>query len=194
MTFSSPFLEPGQVTFAISGTRSQDRPYAAAPQAAVGRAGAAGGSGGGRGWDATQRRLVSGADFTWPMAPGLDGKPVDMSQVPDNPHYIDHAATLFDPARKLEWVTALHSSRHLIYGYVFRREGLSVGCSTGAISPVKRSWCAPWRSAHSPTILRAGCFAQDGPMFGAPVALAACQIPEDRIALHSVLRARAGGL
>lgn len=56
------------------------------------------------------------------MADGLDGKSVDMSTIPDNPHFIDHPATLLDPSRRLEWVTVLNSDKKLIYGYVFRRE------------------------------------------------------------------------
>src|SRR5215475_8845724 len=92
-TIQAPFVEPGKLTFYISGTRSQNRPYAAAA--------AAGGRGG------NVRRIVSGADFTWPMSPGLDGKPVDMSVVPEDPHYTDHTATLLDPTRKLVWLAAL---------------------------------------------------------------------------------------
>ena len=108
-TLSAPFLKPGAVTIALSGNRSQNRPYVVnAPR-------------GGRGAQA-QRRLVSGKDFTWPIAPGLDGKPVDMSIIPDDPHYLDHATTLMDPTRKLEWVAALNTERRMIYGYVFRRE------------------------------------------------------------------------
>lgn len=45
-----------------------------------------------------------------------------MSVIPDNPHFTDHAATLMDPAQRLEWVTALNSEKKLVYGYVFRRE------------------------------------------------------------------------
>jgi hypothetical protein len=119
-TVSAPFVEPGQTTIALSGTRSQNRDYLA-NQAGRG-GGRAGNAGRGGNAPATQRRLVSGKDFTWPNAEGLDGTTVDMSAVPENPHFIDHAATLMDPARKLEWVTVLNSSKRLIYGYVFRRE------------------------------------------------------------------------
>jgi hypothetical protein len=42
--------------------------------------------------------------------------------MPDNPHFLDHAATLLDPSRRLEWVAALNTEKKLIYGYVFRRE------------------------------------------------------------------------
>jgi hypothetical protein len=55
------------------------------------------------------------------MAPGLDGQSVDLRQTPENPHYLDHATTLLDPTRDLEWVTALNPKRQLILGYVFRR-------------------------------------------------------------------------
>ena len=103
-TIGSPFLESGVTVVDVSGSRSRARPY----------------QGGGAG--ATQRRLVSGKDFTWPMAPGLDGANVDIRRAPENPHYLDHAVTLLDPSRRLEWVTALHPGKRLILGYVFKRE------------------------------------------------------------------------
>jgi len=109
-TVAAPFLQPGSSVIDLSGARSQTRPYVvnqAAPK---------------KGQNPTQRRLASGQDFTWPMAPDLSGKPTDLRQIPDNPHYLDHAATLLDPARKLEWVTSLNTSRRLVYGYIFRRE------------------------------------------------------------------------
>jgi hypothetical protein len=56
------------------------------------------------------------------MAEGLDGSKIDMSVIPDNPHYTDHAATLFDPSQRLEWITALNTEKKLVYGYVLRRE------------------------------------------------------------------------
>jgi hypothetical protein len=117
-TVNAPFLEPGQTTIAVSGTRSQNRDYLANQ---AGRGGRGGNAGRGNA-PATQRRLVSGKDFTWPMAEGLDGKSVDMSAMPDNPHFLDHTATLLDPSRRLEWVAALNTEKKLIYGYVFRRE------------------------------------------------------------------------
>ena len=119
-TVQAPFVEPGKTTFYVSGTRSQNRPYAAPAPAAGG--GGAGGAGGGGGRGGNVRRIVSGADFTWPMSPGLDGKPVDMSIVPDDPHYTDHTATLLDPKRKLVWLAALNTSRRSIFGYMLRRD------------------------------------------------------------------------
>src|SRR5262249_12860463 len=64
----------------------------------------------------------SGGDFTWPMAPGTDGKKIDLRAAPRETHYLDHATTLMDPSRALEWVTALHPGKRLVLGYVFKRE------------------------------------------------------------------------
>jgi len=55
------------------------------------------------------------------MAPGLDGKPINLRATPDAPHYLDHAATLIDPALEFGWTTALNPRRRLLLGYVFRR-------------------------------------------------------------------------
>ena len=102
-TIGSPFLESGVTVVDLSGSRSQTRPYEQVDNGPV------------------QRRLQPGKDFTWPMAPGIDGKPIDLRQTPANPHYLDHATTLLDPSRDLEWVTALNPKKRLIFGYVFRR-------------------------------------------------------------------------
>jgi hypothetical protein len=114
-TIMAPFLQPNVTTVYLSGTRSQNRDYR--PPAGQNPQ-----TGGGGGAGATQRRLVPGQDFTWPMAPGLDGKPVDLSSPPEDAHFLDHATTLLDPTRDFEWVAALNTSRHLVYGYVFRRQ------------------------------------------------------------------------
>ena len=102
-TLGSPFLESGATFVDLSGSRSRTRPYEKSGQGPV------------------QRRLTSGQDFKWPMAPGLDGKPVNIRETPQNPHYLDHATTLLDPGRELEWVTGINVKKHLILGYVFRR-------------------------------------------------------------------------
>lgn len=110
-TVSAPFLEP-EVSFVTqSSVRSQVRDYTRNQNNAAGRGGATNAN-------PSQRRLAPGQDFTWPMAPGLDGKMVDMSAVPVNPHYIDHTATLFDQANKHAWMTAINTRRHLVYGYI----------------------------------------------------------------------------
>jgi hypothetical protein len=136
-TIAAPFLKPGATTITLSGTRSQNRDYTATNPAgrgnnpganAPGRNANAGGppganapAGAGRGAQ-TQRRLAPGKDFTWPMAPGLNGEMVDLSIIPEDPHFVDHAATLMDPGRDLEFVAALNTEKRLAYGYVFRRE------------------------------------------------------------------------
>jgi hypothetical protein len=56
------------------------------------------------------------------MAPGLDGQTVDMSEMPENPHFIDHVATLMDPSKKLAWVASINPSKHMIYGYIFKSD------------------------------------------------------------------------
>src|SRR5438045_1816069 len=101
-TIGSPFLESGFTVVELSGKRSCTRTYE--------------GAGSGR----LERRLASGQDFEWPMAPGLDGKRIDLRIAPENPHYLDHAATLLDPARDLEWVVAFHPKKRLVLGYIFR--------------------------------------------------------------------------
>jgi hypothetical protein len=108
-TVSAPFVEPGKTFIEVSGSRSQNRPYSDSQQ------------GRGNSPPRTQRRLVSGVDFTWPLAPTLDGSTVDMRTFPEEPHFIDHAATLMDPSRDIEFAVAFNRARHLVYGYLFRR-------------------------------------------------------------------------
>ena len=108
-TVSAPFVEPGKTFIEISGSRSQNRPYIASQ------------AGRGNGAPRTQRRLVSGVDFTWPLAPLLDGGTVDMRTFPEEPHFLDHAATLMDPSHDIEFAAAFNRARHLVFGYLFRR-------------------------------------------------------------------------
>jgi len=108
-TVSAPFVEPGKTFIEISGSRSQNRPYNASEP------------GRGNSPPRTQRRLVSGIDFTWPLAPTLDGGKVDLRTFPEEPHFLDHATTLMDPSRDIEFAVAFNPARHLVYGYVFRR-------------------------------------------------------------------------
>jgi hypothetical protein len=108
-TVSAPFVEPGKTVIEISGSRSQNRPYSAS-QPGPGTAQAR-----------TQRRLVSGVDFTWPLAPAVDGSTVDMRTFPEKPHFLDHATTLLDPSRDTEFAVAFNRARHVVYGYLFRR-------------------------------------------------------------------------
>ena len=101
----SPFLEPGETVADLSSSRSHTRDVArtANPQAEM------------------VQRLAPNKDFTWPMAPGLDGTTIDLRQTPDNPHFVDYTTTLMDPSRELGWATAINLKRNLIIGWVFRR-------------------------------------------------------------------------
>ncbi|HUP03240.1 MAG TPA: hypothetical protein VMU19_04590 [Bryobacteraceae bacterium] len=99
----SPFIEPEKTVVDMGGTRSKTRTYP-------------GGRGGGR------IPFTQGTDFTWPMAPGTDGKPVDVRVVPSGVAWSAHTTTLMDPAGKYGWVTIMNTGRHYLLGYVFRRE------------------------------------------------------------------------
>jgi hypothetical protein len=103
-TVGSPFLEPGITVVDVSGSRSRTRPW---DQPRNGQ---------------SDRRLTSGEDFAWPMAPGRDRSKLDLRLTPTDLHYLDHATTLIDPALRLGWVTALNPARRLIVGYLFNRE------------------------------------------------------------------------
>jgi len=100
-TLGSPFLEPGVTVVDMSAKRAQTRPDKA---------------------NALPMRLKPGKDFTWPMAPGANGKKLDVRLTPQTPNSLDHTTCLVDPTRKLAFVTALNPSKHLIFGYIFRRE------------------------------------------------------------------------
>jgi hypothetical protein len=100
-TLGSPFLEPGVTVVDMPAKKAQVRPDKPG---------------------ALPMRLKAGKDFTWPMAPGAKGKKVDVRVTPQNPNSHDHTTSLVDPSRKLVFVTALNPSKHLIFGYVFRRE------------------------------------------------------------------------
>lgn len=102
-TIGSPFLEPAVTVVDMSAKRAQTRPYT--PKA-----------------DGLEHRLPSGKEFTWPISPGVKTKRIDLRAAPDNPNSGDHTVCLMDPARKLVFVTALHPGKHLILGYVFKRE------------------------------------------------------------------------
>jgi hypothetical protein len=102
-TIGSPFLESGATVVDFSGSRSQTRPYTSLKNGNV------------------DRRLQSGKDFTWPQAPGLDGNSVNLRGTPEHPHFLDHATTLLDPHRELEWVTAINTEKGLVIGYLLRR-------------------------------------------------------------------------
>jgi hypothetical protein len=154
-TVAAPFLEPNLTTVEVSGSRSQTRPYVES-------------SAQGKGRNPTQRRLASGKDFTWPMAPGLDGKTIDLRETPEHPHYLDHATTLLDPSRRLEWVAAFNSSKRVILGYVFKREDYPWVQYWGSY-PADTQVVRGMEFGTQPYDLPRREMITDGPMFGTPV-------------------------
>ena len=100
-TIGPPFLEKGKVVVDMPATNCRVRPYK--PGAIPGH-------------------LVYDKDFKWPSAPTNDGGQADLRVIPTDHNWLDLASCQMDPRRRLEFVTALHLEKHLVYGYVFRRE------------------------------------------------------------------------
>ncbi len=100
-TIGSPYLEPNSTVIDMPAVRSKTRPYKPAT-------------------NGLPHRLESDREFVWPLAPGLDGKPVNLRAAPSEPNSGDHTASLLDPARKTVFVTMLNFRRHLLLGYVFK--------------------------------------------------------------------------
>jgi hypothetical protein len=100
-TIGPPFMEAGKVAVDMPASNCRVRPYK--PGAIPGR-------------------LVYNHDFKWPMAPTNDGGQADLRVIPTDHNWLDLASCQMDPSRKLAFVTALHLEKHLLYGYVFRRE------------------------------------------------------------------------
>jgi hypothetical protein len=132
-TIQAPFVKPGVAFVGVSGSRSQTKPSIFTPMVppipgSMPQAAAAGPASlpelvaGRQGHGGDMTRLADGVDFTWPMAPGADGEPVDMTTFPANLPQTDLTATLLDPTRSLEWVATINTEQGLIYGYLFRRE------------------------------------------------------------------------
>ena len=100
-TIGPPFMEKGKVVVDMPATNCRVRPYK--PGAIPGH-------------------LAYGKDFTWAMAPTNDGGHADLRIIPTDHNWLDLASCQLDPARKLAFVTALQLEKHLVFGYIFRRE------------------------------------------------------------------------
>lgn len=101
-TVGSPFLAPLRTVVDLSAAQCQTRPHPAGKPA--------------------PRRLASGRDFTWPMAPLAGGTLADLRAVPASPDSMDHTTCRMDPSSPHAWVTALNLDSRLLIGYLFRRE------------------------------------------------------------------------
>ena len=101
-TIGSPFLEPGVTVVDMPVKRAKTRPYTPAES------------------EGLPHRLPSDREFTWPEAPGLHGRRIDLRTAPSEPNSADHTTSLMDPTRKLVFVTALNPAKRLLFGYLFR--------------------------------------------------------------------------
>ncbi len=99
-TIGSPFLAPGVTVVDFPAIRSKTRPHEGRP--------------------GIPYRLPSDVEFTWPNAPTLDGKTVDLRAAPEHPNSGDHTASLIDPKRPLAFVTAINPREGLIVGWIFK--------------------------------------------------------------------------
>jgi hypothetical protein len=100
-TIGPPFLEKGQTVVDMSALNCRVRPFKPGP---------------------IPGRLAYERDFQWPLAPTKDNGQADLRLVPTDHNYLDLASCQMDPKRNLAFVTALHLDRHLLFGYVFRRQ------------------------------------------------------------------------
>ena len=100
-TIGPPFLEKGKVVVDMPATNCRVRPYK--PGAIPGH-------------------LIYDRDFKWPLAPTADGGQSDIRIVPTDHNWLDLASCQMDPSRRLAFVTALHLEKHVVYGYLFRRQ------------------------------------------------------------------------
>jgi hypothetical protein len=100
-TIGSPFLEPGVTVVDLSSNRALVRPR---PKPVRGRS----------------HRLIGGEEFEWPMAPTQAGGKVDLRAAPADHDSLDHTGHLMTKGGPYAWVTALHPSKRLVLGYVFK--------------------------------------------------------------------------
>ena len=147
-TVSAPFLEPGRVAVDMPAYKSKTKahPTPASPT----------------------RQLQSFVDFTWPMAPTLDGQMFDVRTAPMKTNVTDHTTTLLDPSRQIAFVTALHLDKKLLIGWVFRREEFP-WVQTWLSNPGPNRMTRGLEFATQPYDLPRAEVLRNGPLFDSPV-------------------------
>jgi hypothetical protein len=147
-TISAPFLEPGKVAVDMAVTRSKTKmvPAQANPP----------------------RQLRSYVDFTWPMAPTIEGPPFDLRTAPMKLNTTEHVTTLVDPSRRLGFATALHPEKRLLIGWVFRREEFP-WVQTWLSNPGPNRMTRGLEFATQPFDLPRAEVLRSGPLFDTPV-------------------------
>ncbi len=99
-TIGPPFLMPGQTLIDMDATNCRVR---AQKQGSTGK-------------------LAYNKDFMWPDAPLTKGGSVNLTTVPPVEASLDLAACRIDPVKEIGYITAVRPDKHLIFGYVFRRQ------------------------------------------------------------------------
>ena len=97
-TLGAPFLAPGKAVIDVSAQRAMTRP----PRLGM------------------VDRFKPGQEFTWPMAPSVDGSAIDLRQTPSV--VANSITTQLMPKDGLAYATALNLDQHLLIGWVFRGE------------------------------------------------------------------------
>jgi len=98
VTFGPPFLEKGVTACDLSAVRAMTNPEDFA----------------------RRHRLPPGREFTWPVAPGLDGTPRDLRVYPADEFSGDFTTQLLDPGREWAWLTAVNPRLKLLCGYLWK--------------------------------------------------------------------------
>ena len=147
-TVSAPFLEPGKVAVDMPAFKSKTKAYQTQPN--------------------QTRQLRSFVDFTWPMAPTVDGQMFDVRSAPMKPNTLDHTTTLLDPSRRLVFVTALHLDKRLLVGWVFRREEFP-WVQTWLSNPGSNRMTRGLEFSTQPFDLTRADVLKNGPLFDSPV-------------------------
>ena len=100
VTLGPPFLAAGRTTLDIPATRSK-----------VFETDFAEGKG----------RMRTGAEFDWPMCPGVDGGSIDLRVASDAAISAGYTAHLLNPAIEEAWFTATNPDLGVAFGYRWRR-------------------------------------------------------------------------
>jgi hypothetical protein len=101
-TIGAPFLRREETVVDMPAARARTRDHPTHPEVLV-------------------RRLASGREFEWPLAPGADGTPVDIRAVGPGASG-DHTTCLMEPGRPWAFVTCLNPTSCRLLGYLFRRD------------------------------------------------------------------------
>jgi hypothetical protein len=151
-TVSAPFLEPGKVAVDMPVVKAKTKAYQAPAQTQAG----------------PTRQLQSYVDFNWPLAPTVDGNTFDVRTAAMAPGTTEHVTSLMDPSRTTAFVTALHTERRLLIGWVFRRDDFP-WVQTWLSYPGPNRMARGLEFATQPYDLPRADVLRQGPLFDTPV-------------------------